>query len=61
MHDLGFGIHPCQGFPVRGSLTVDPADTVASSLIPPDVRVSRIRRSRVLSTIGMHKELHGDS
>ena len=55
MDRLGFGLHPFQGFPVRGSISACHAILATSALFKPDVRISRIRLTRILSATGMHR------
>ena len=43
---VGFGIVPCQGFPVRALVTACQVVAAASSLFKPDVQISRIRLTR---------------
>ena len=43
---LGFGLLQFQGFPVCGAISVCHAHAVASPLLKPDVRISRIRLSQ---------------
>ncbi len=58
---LGFGLRPCQGFPVRGSISAGHAIDAASALFKPDGRFSRIRLYRPISLQDMHRESSSDN
>src|SRR4051794_3067466 len=51
---LGFGLRPCQGFRVRGSISAGYAIDAASALFTPDMKISLIRLARTRSLRGMH-------
>ena len=53
---LGFGLRPCQGFPVRGSVSACHANRVTSALFKPGMQIFRTRLARILSVQGMHSE-----
>jgi hypothetical protein len=58
---LGFGLRPCQGFPVRGSISAGRAIDAAPALFKPDGRFSRIRLYRPISLQDMHRESSSDN